>query len=123
MYFMQTSYKAEQSNLFKYNKNLPDPEVEKNKKNKRRRLKLLGLFMVAFLIWASSLWLDQREILQAKTEELEAVKLKVQEANEKQLDLSYQIKRLHDKDYIAEVARRDYFLSRPGEMIFKVPDK
>jgi cell division protein DivIC len=120
---MQSSYKAEQSNPFKNNKNLPDPEVEKSKKKKRRRLKLLSLVMVAFLVWAGSLWLDQREVLQTKMEELEAVKLKVQEANESQIELSYQIKRLHDKDYIAEVARRDYFLSRPGEMIFKVPEK
>lgn len=120
---MQPSYRGEQSTPFKYKGNLPDPEVEKRKKSKRRRIKLLGLFMVAFLVWASSLWLDQREALQTKTEELEIVKVKVQEANEKQLEISYQIKRLHDKDYIAEVARRDFFLSRPGEIIFKVPDK
>lgn len=120
---MRPSYKGEQSTPFKYKGNLPDPVVDKGKKNKRRRVKLLGLFMVAFLIWASSLWLDQREVLQTKTQELEAVKLKVQEANEEQLEISYQIKRLQDKDYIAEVARRDFFLSRPGEMIFKVPEK
>jgi cell division protein DivIC len=99
------------------------PTADNNRKKRHRRLKLLGLLLTAFLIWASSLWMEQQELLQAKQAELETIKVKVLEANEEQEELTYQIKRLHDKDYIAEVARRDYFLSRPGEMIFKVPEK
>jgi cell division protein DivIC len=97
--------------------------VDINRKKRHRRLRLLGLLLVAFLIWVGSLWMEQDKLLQAKQAELESIKLKVQEANKEQEELTYQIKRLHDKDYIAEVARRDYFLSRPGEMIFKVPKK
>jgi cell division protein DivIC len=118
---MQPFYKGTGTTPIQSFNTKPHPEVDKNKKKKRRRLKLLGMMMVAFLIWAGSFWMEQKEILQTKKAELDAVKVKIQEVNEEQAELSYQIKRLHDKDYIAEVARRDYFLSKPGEMIFKVP--
>jgi cell division protein DivIC len=111
------------SSIHSYQSRPSHSTADTNRKKRHRRLKLLGLLLVAFLIWVGSLWLEQDKLLQAKRAELESVKLKVQEANEEQEELTYQIKRLHDKDYIAEIARRDYFLSRPGEMIFKVPKK
>ncbi|MFC0472894.1 septum formation initiator family protein [Halalkalibacter kiskunsagensis] len=45
----------------------------------------------------------------------------------KQLQLQEQrlredIKNYNDLDYIAEVARRDYYLSKPGETLFKLPE-
>ncbi|UTW70561.1 septum formation initiator family protein [Anaerobacillus sp. HL2] len=32
-----------------------------------------------------------------------------------------EIKNLNDLEYISEIARRDYYLTKPGEIIFKVP--
>ena len=90
------------------------------------RAKSIRFFLLAFLtsiimIWASSLWLEQNDVIAQKQQELDRMKEKVREANEQQVELSYQIKRLQDPDYIAEIARRDYFLSKPGETIFKTP--
>lgn len=107
-----------------YDKKLSNKASNSNGNNgKRRRVSLLILIAIIFLIWASSLWVEQQEVLSHKNGELKEIKAKVKEANSIQADLSYQVKRLHDKDYIAEIARRDYFLSRPGEMIFQVPKK
>ncbi len=58
-----------------------------------------------------------------KKEGLEEMKQLVNEANEEQMDLIYQLRRLEDEDYIAEIARRDYFMSNEGEIIFIVPKK
>lgn len=98
-------------------------QLEKRKIGKRRRLKLFTIVMVLFLLWAGSIWLQQQEELNKQQEELVLVQDQVKKAKEHQLELTDEIKRLHDPEYIGEVARRDYFLSGPGEMIFKIPEK
>ncbi|WP_370314439.1 FtsB family cell division protein [Guptibacillus hwajinpoensis] len=54
--------------------------------------------------------------LQQKQAEEELTKLKDQEKY-----LTEEIEKLNDLDYIGELARRDYFMSKPGETIFKLP--
>jgi len=93
------------------------------KTGKKARLLIVGAFITIFVYWASSLWFEQQEILAEKNMVLEEMKSKVKEANHLQRELSFQIKRLDDRDYIEEIARRDYFLSYKGEIIFKVPNE
>ncbi|MFK4996598.1 septum formation initiator family protein [Bacillus sp. N9] len=40
----------------------------------------------------------------------------------KQLTLENEIVKLNDDDYIAKLARSEYFLSEKGEIIFNIPD-
>ncbi|EFS04534.1 DivIC family protein, partial [Listeria seeligeri FSL S4-171] len=37
--------------------------------------------------------------------------------------LNNQIKKLHDDDYIAKLARSEYYLSKDGEIIFNIPEE
>ncbi|EAG9222164.1 septum formation initiator family protein [Listeria monocytogenes] len=37
--------------------------------------------------------------------------------------LNEQIKKLHDDDYIAKLARSEYYLSKDGEIIFNIPEE
>ena len=41
---------------------------------------------------------------------------------DKQSALEEEIVKLNDDEYIAKLARRDYFLSDEGEIIFNIPD-
>ncbi|MDQ0340650.1 cell division protein DivIC [Caldalkalibacillus uzonensis] len=91
-------------------------------KAKRWRMKVVGLLLVVFLIWASVKWWEQQQMLQEMEAELNMLQVKVNEAEERQVELETEINRLHDPEYIAEIARRDYFLSRQGETIFKISD-
>lgn len=96
--------------------------IERSKLNRRRRLKLLGIFIALFLLWSVSVWLGQQEKLREQREELAIVQEEARLVKERQIELTEEIKRLHDLEYIGEVARRDYFLSKPGEMIFKIAE-
>jgi len=87
----------------------------------KSRLLILGLGVVflLFLIWAANIWWEQEEALQKMDEEIAALQEKVREAQERQEELNREIELLNNPEYIAEIARRDYFLSREGEIIFK----
>jgi len=92
-------------------------------KGQKRRLRVLGVVVTAFCLWAGFTWYDQQATLLEKKEELKKVE---QLANQEKLEndeLKYQVSRLNDRDYIAEIARRDYYLSKPGEIIFLTPDR
>lgn len=101
----------------------PNANTEEAARKRRKRLRWFSGLMLLFFVWAGSTWLDQKSALEEKRVELEEIQQKVNAVNEEQMELLYQVKRLNDYDYIAEIARKDYFLSRPGEVIFKVPDK
>jgi cell division protein DivIC len=80
---------------------------------------ILGLFItygfVSTLVSQNSKIEENRQI---KLElEQEVAKLK-----EEQVLLEEEIIKLDDDDYIAKIARKDYFLSKEGEIIFKLTD-
>ncbi|WP_202081459.1 FtsB family cell division protein [Caldalkalibacillus salinus] len=93
-------------------------EEERQARKRKKRFKILGVGLVVFMIWAGTKWTAQTEEIVKRQEELEMVQAQVDQAEEEQMELVYQVRRLHDKDYIAEIARSQLFLSRPGEMIF-----
>lgn len=98
-------------------------ELDNRTLGKRRRLKLLAILMALFLLWAGSIWLGQQEKLAEQREELARKQEEARQVKQRQIELTEEIKRLHDLEYIGEVARRDYFLSKPGEMIFKIVEE
>lgn len=52
--------------------------------------------------------------------ELKAVKAEYQQAQQRHLELNEALKRLDDPEYLAEIARKDYYYSKPGEIIFNL---
>lgn len=95
----------------------------KRKTAKSRVLMLgLGLALLLFSGWAGKVWWEQEEALQRMDEELASLKEQVKRAQERQEELNREIELLGDPEYIAEIARRDYFLSKEGEIIFKAVD-
>ncbi|MFF2854592.1 septum formation initiator family protein [Peribacillus sp. NPDC058002] len=95
--------------------------VEKKKRGLMRRLTLYSVFAAVFLIFAVSTLITQNVALDEKVNQKEEMKGKLAELKKDETLLKEEIVKLNDDDYIAKIARRDYFLSEKGEIIFTLP--
>lgn len=104
--------------------------VAKKQKNNNRRAELtvlkrrvLVFFTIALVAMAGLV--SMNIVLQERLAEKEAYKLEVtkqlQAVTETQEMLKLQIAKLEDDEYIAKLARKEYFLSEDGEIIFTIP--
>lgn len=88
---------------------------------RRRRMAIffiLAAIVVAGLVQANRV---QNDRLAAKKEQMAIVNIKLEEALETQELLNLQIAKLEDDEYIAKLARKEFFLSEDGEIIFTIP--
>ncbi len=87
----------------------------------RRRLAVFFVVAAAVCIVLVSTIVNQN----ARLAEKEAQKTSVQEelmvVQEQKQMLELQIAKLQDDEYIAKLARKEYFLSEEGEIIFTIP--
>ncbi|MCD1163447.1 FtsB family cell division protein [Peribacillus frigoritolerans] len=95
--------------------------VEKKKRGLKRRLTLYSVFAAVFLIFAVSTLITQNVALDEKVQQKQELKGKLAELKKDETLLKEEIVKLNDDDYIAKIARRDYFLSEKGEIIFTLP--
>lgn len=106
--------------------------LAKKQKNEQRRAELAVLkrrvfafLTVAVLIIAGLV--SANMALKERLVEKEAYKLEVSEqlkaVIETQDILKLQITKLEDDEYIAKLARKEYFLSEDGEIIFTIPNE
>ncbi|GGD28101.1 FtsB family cell division protein [Pontibacillus salipaludis] len=102
-----------------------DAYVERQHKKKKRLIRRLALFTIASLLLLGGLLtyhIQQRNLYaekQAKYEELQE-EMDLLEKQEK--DFKEEIKLLNDEEYVLQIARTNYFFSKEGEIIFKIPD-
>ncbi|SQC50577.1 Septum formation initiator [Listeria newyorkensis] len=66
---------------------------------------------------------QQVSLLHAKETEKVELDKKALAVAQDQKELKNTINKLHDDDYIAKLARSEYFLSEKGEIIFNIPDE
>lgn len=102
----------------------PSTESEQTEPGPLKRwvMVLLGLALLFFLVWAACKWWEQEQMIKEMQAEVAAMQKRVEEARQRQAELRLEITRLHDLEYIAEIARRDYFMSKGNETIFKIKD-
>ncbi|HWK22897.1 MAG TPA: septum formation initiator family protein [Ureibacillus sp.] len=96
--------------------------TKKQKVRTRRRVLVFGLLASIILIFLVSTSITQNKRLAEKQEYKKEVMAQLEDAKDQQHMLSLQIKKLEDDDYIAKLARKEYFLSDDGEIIFTIPD-
>ncbi|MDN4495371.1 FtsB family cell division protein [Ureibacillus aquaedulcis] len=96
--------------------------TRKQKVRTRRRLLVFGLLASIVLVFLISTSLTQTKRLAEKEQQKEEVAAKLGEVKEQQDMLNLQITKLEDDEYIAKLARKEYFLSDDGEIIFTIPD-
>lgn len=95
---------------------------QRNKIIERKRIALFLVFAAIFclsLTWGLFKQKDRLEIKQAQKAEAEH---QLAIAEEQQEMLKLQIAKLEDDEYIAKLARKEYFLSEEGEIIFTIPN-
>ncbi len=86
-----------------------------------RRLSFFGLIVVLASIWIGSTLHAQSQTLSEKEQLHKEALVTLQEVEQEQENLKEQIVLLNDDDYLAKLARKEYFLSEKGEIIFTVP--
>ena len=92
-------------------------------KGRRRRMRLLLGIISAFLLWAGYTFYQQgREIAQAQ-KRLAEYQQQIKQMNQEKSDLEKQAKLLQDKDYVAELARKNLLLTKKGEVLFVTPEQ
>ncbi|WP_077623915.1 FtsB family cell division protein [Sediminibacillus massiliensis] len=103
-----------------------DAYVERQKKKKKRlyrRLMLFSLLMVVMIASLTVYHFKQRTLLAEKQEQYEQLENKMTSLKEEEKDLKEEVQLLQDEEYVLEIARTNYFFSKEGELIFKLPEE
>ena len=87
-----------------------------------RRLLVFGVLAVVVFGWIAVTMYSQSTVLASKEKEKQEALHALEEVNEEQEMLRTQILKLNDDEYIAKLARKEYFLSEEGEIIFSIPE-
>ncbi|TLS35000.1 septum formation initiator family protein [Pseudalkalibacillus caeni] len=98
---------------------------EKARQRRRRGLvRRLTAFAIIALVMSGvflSIFTSQAATLNEKLDEKQKAQAELKEMQKKEKMLKEEIQQLNNMEYIGEIARRDYFMSKPGETIFKLP--
>ncbi|WP_139492583.1 FtsB family cell division protein [Brevibacillus dissolubilis] len=96
--------------------------TQSQSQGRKRRIRLTMFFVLCFLVWTGYTTYLQSGILTEKEEKLAALQAQADEVQDKNKELNYKANRLNDKEYIAELARKNHFMAKPGEVLFVLPD-
>ena len=90
-----------------------------------RNRRLAAAFVILLLIIGilGNTLMNQNERLEEKRQILKESEEELVQAIETQELLKLQLAKLDDDEYIAKLARKEYFLSEEGEIIFTIPEK
>ncbi|QFT87134.1 Cell division protein DivIC [Bacillus sp. THAF10] len=107
-----------------YSKQKQEQQIKQQKRRRGlyRRLSLFFCLALVTAVLMGKTLLDQRAILQEKEDRKTVVEQELGKLEKEQQHLEEEIVKLNDDDYIAKIARRDYFMSEDDEIIFNVPD-
>jgi cell division protein DivIC len=101
--------------------NPSSPSTTRNK-GQKRRIRLFMFFVLCIAVWTGYTLYLQSDALAEKEAQLEALKLEAAAVQQQQAELTYKVSRLNDKEYIAELARKHFFYTKPGETIYVIPE-
>lgn len=87
-----------------------------------RRLTVFFVMAIAVSALLVSTLMSREASLKAKKMEKVQMEEKLAKLEKEQLMLENEIVKLNDDEYIAKIARSEYFLSDKGEIIFNIPN-
>ncbi|MRH44982.1 septum formation initiator family protein [Aquibacillus halophilus] len=103
-----------------------DAYLERQKKKNKRLHRRLVLFTIVAMITFGTIIaynLNQRTLYSNKQEELEELEERMTSLKEEEKGLKQEIELLNDEEYVLQIARTNYFFSKEGELIFKLPEQ
>ena len=86
----------------------------------KRRLMVFGIIAGTISLSLVSTLVNQSAILEEKEAEKQRLQLQFSKLEAKEKELDHEIVKLNEPEYLAKIARRDYFLSGKGEIIFNL---
>ncbi|SHG40574.1 FtsB family cell division protein [Ornithinibacillus halophilus] len=103
-------------------------DVYQERQNRRKKLLKRRLIffaiLVAIIIGSLTVYhFKQREIHAEKLEEYNQLKEELTHLQNLEVQYKEEIELLNNDSYILDIARTNYFLSKKGELIFKIPDE
>jgi cell division protein DivIC len=99
-----------------------DHAAAKKKKKLYRRLSVFFVFVLFVAYSMVSSILSQASTLDEKVAQKKQYDKQLTALKNQQNSLKQEISNLNDDDYIAKLARKEYFLSNKDEIIFNIPD-
>ncbi|HBM3438334.1 TPA: septum formation initiator family protein [Listeria innocua] len=110
------------------NRYIKDTATMKKTRNRRRiaLFRRLAFMAIIFAVVGGLLtitYTKQVLALKDKKEKQVQVDKKMVAMKGEEEALNDQIKKLHDDEYIAKLARSEYYLSKDGEIIFNIPEE
>ncbi|TFB21028.1 septum formation initiator family protein [Filobacillus milosensis] len=103
-----------------------EQQLARKTREKKRLIRRLTAFGVLFFVLIGSLFMthmNQRAQMDEKQQEYHKKIAQLEEYKQENADLKREIELLSDVDYLLQIARKDYFFSKDGEIIFKLPDE
>jgi cell division protein DivIC len=97
--------------------------IKRKRRGLYRRLLAFTIIVLIFSYGIISTLISQSAHIEEKLSEKKVLEAKMAELQEEQVVLEEEIVKLNDDNYIAKIARRDYFLSEEGETIFKIVEE
>jgi cell division protein DivIC len=112
---LQTKYAIQQESM----------ELSSAKKRKLLYRRLAAFLFIAGLtsFFMISTYMSQIAALEKKETEKKHLEKKLSGLERKQQILEEEIVKLNDDEYIAKLARKEYFLSEENEIIFNLPEE
>ncbi|WP_017754931.1 FtsB family cell division protein [Calidifontibacillus oryziterrae] len=99
---------------------------QENKKRRRglyRRLMMIGILALIISIGMGSTILSQSKTAAQKLTEKQELETRFEELKQQEQLHREEIVKLKNDEYVAKIARSEYFLSEEGEIIFKLPNE
>lgn len=90
---------------------------------RKARIRLAIIALLAFSIWVAWTLLGQWADIRETQKQIEAMRAQEERILSEKSRLEREKILLHNYDYIAEIAREYYFLSKPDEIIIISPDE
>lgn len=100
-------------------------EIIKNKRKKYliRRLTAFAIVAAALLYFMISTIISQFDTIKEMKNEQAKLSEQLEQLKQEEIILKEEIVKLNDDEYIGKLARKEYFLSDDGEIIFSIPDE
>lgn len=102
--------------------NMPDPFVNKQSTKHLKTGFLAVVCLVVLVILAIPLYKAYLD-LQDNEASLKLAQAENQQAVENNRDIQIEYQRVNDPNYLEDIARRDYYYSKKGEIIFILPEE
>ncbi|MCF3944460.1 FtsB family cell division protein [Oceanobacillus alkalisoli] len=103
-----------------------DAYIERQNRKKQRLIRRLVLSTIVTVLIIGFMgvyhW-NQRALHAEKTEKYEQLQSELAGLQQEEAQLLEEIELLNDEDYVLDIARTNYFFTKKGELIFKLPNE